>query len=168
MSVSSESARLGWGDPDSASTLVRRGIHIVTAADLAWDLQVRVREWPSWQPGITDAWLFQPLDQDSEFGWVADGRVLTARVDEFREGASLSWSATDDEISLIQEWTFAPSPTGVYVTASELRWNRWQVDATGGSVLAPDGSRVSATALAAETSLATWLANLKAEAEART
>lgn len=171
MSVSSESERLGWGDPDSASTLVRRGIHIVSAADLAWDLQVRVGEWPSWQPDITDAWLSERLGPDALFGWVAEGRILTARVDEYREGASLSWSATDDTISLIQEWTFAPSPHGVFVTASELRWNKWPGDDADGGSFPSDASRAADAALAAiaaEASVATWLANLKAEAEART
>ncbi|MET0989254.1 MAG: SRPBCC family protein [Glaciihabitans sp.] len=155
MTLSSDAARLGWGSPDSSSTLVQREIVIVRAPDLAWDLQVRVNDWPSWQPQITDAWLGGWMGAGARFQWATLDNTFDTHVEQFSPGLALSWSAMGDGLSLIQEWTFTPVGRGVQVIASELRW--------GSSV---DDSRSGH--FASEAFLEAWLGNLQAEINART
>jgi ribosome-associated toxin RatA of RatAB toxin-antitoxin module len=155
VTLSSDALRLGWGSPDSSSTLVQREIVIVRAPDLAWDLQVRVNDWPSWQPHITDAWLSERMGAGARFQWSTLDTTFDTRVEQFTTGRTLSWSALGDGLSLIQEWTFVPAGRGVQVIASELRWGSSVDDSQSGY-------------LASEAFLETWLANLKAEVNART
>jgi hypothetical protein len=156
VTLSSEGARTDAGGPDEPATLAQREVDIATVPDLAWDLQVRVNDWPSWHPGIIDSLILEGMGPGVKFSWVEGDRALTARVEIFREGSALSWSALDGDVTLIQYWTFTPIARGVHVSASEMSWGEGPGDAS------------TARLLAGEQSLDTWLAHLKAEAEART
>jgi hypothetical protein len=156
VTLSFEGARIDEGAPDHRSTLIQREIDILSVPDLVWDLQVRVNDWPSWQPDISDAAIAGLMRSGALFSWTTGGHTLTARVDIFRVGSLLGWSALDGDVTVIQRWTFTPAGRSVHVAASELRWGEPQVD------------DASARTHAHEQSLATWLDQLKAEAEART
>jgi hypothetical protein len=156
VTLSFEGARIDGGSPGHRSTLVQREIEIYSVPDLAWDLQVRVNDWPSWQPGISDSSISESMGSGTQFSWADGERTLHARVDIFRRRSALSWSAVDGGVTLIQRWTFTPTRRGVRVFASELRWDE------------RSGDDATAQSRACELALDTWLANLKAEAEART
>jgi hypothetical protein len=139
-----------------ATFLVHREVDIAAVLDVVWDLQVRVNDWPSWQPGIEYAALDESLSVGSQFSWTGGSLTLRATVDDLAEGQRLVWRASDDAVVGVYEWTFEPSGRGTHVTATELLEHIQKVDDAAHSHAAIDEF------------LALWLHNLKAEAEART
>jgi uncharacterized protein YndB with AHSA1/START domain len=144
------------GSDQLASFVVHREVDIAAILDVVWDIQVRVNDWPTWQPGIEYAALDETLSVGSQFYWTGGSLTLSATVDDLAEGERLVWRASDNVVAGVYEWTFEPSGRGTHVTATELLEHTQMVDDAAHSQAAIDEF------------LALWLANLKAEAEART
>jgi hypothetical protein len=138
------------------SFVVHREVQIAAVVDLVWDLQVRVNDWPSWQPGIDSATLDEALSVGSRFEFTGGTTTTTAIVDALAPGKRLVWRAVDATASGVHQWTFERTSTGTRVTATELFEHFHMVD---------DAARSPSDV---DDALALWLANLKAEAEART
>ena len=139
----------------SAPVLAHHEIEIYAPAETVWDIHVHVNEWPSWQADIADAALEGPFETGARFTWTSYGFTVTSTVYSLDECARILWGGTADGITGIHEWTFRIIPRGVHVTTTESF----------------SGPPVEADAAALQelldTSLVSWLAQLKAEAEAR-
>ena len=144
-----ESARI-------TSFLVHREVQIAAVLDLVWDLQVRVNDWPSWQPGIETAALDEAMVVGSHFQYSGGDTITTATVDLVNPHTQLVWRAIDSTAAGVHQWTFERTSRGTRVTATELFEHFHMVD---------DAARSPADV---DDALGLWLQNLKAEAEART
>jgi hypothetical protein len=138
-----------------ASFLVHREVQISAVLDLVWDLQVRVNDWPSWQPGIETASLDDTLAVGSRFRWTGGDTTTLATVDVVAPHERLVWRASDANAAGVHQWTFERTSRGTRVTATELFEHFHMVD---------DAARSPADV---DDDLGLWLQNLKAEAEAR-
>ena len=133
----------------------RHEIDINAPLGLVWRLHTDVNNWPAWQTEITQAQLDGAFQPGNSFTWASYGFTVTSTIYAAAERARTLWGGPAAGITGVHEWVFTETPAGVHVTTQES-WAGQPVEA--------DITRMR-TIL--DTSLATWLKNLKAAAEAR-
>lgn len=121
-----------------------------------WAALTRIREWPTWNPGITRAGIAGPLEVRASFEWETAGLAITSTVRELIPGERLVWDGTVGGILGIHAWTFTPRGGGTLVRTEES----WEEGA------ADSGAPEMRNAL--DTSLAEWLTRLKERVEGTT
>ena len=122
--------------------------------DTVWRLHTDVNGWPAWQSEITAARLDGAFQPGASFEWTSYGFTVVSTIYAVSEQARVLWGGTSGGITGVHEWVFSEIPTGVHVITEE--------SFAGGPVEAD----VTGMQSALDSSLAAWLAHLKAAAEA--
>ncbi|MGI5239386.1 SRPBCC family protein [Dactylosporangium sp. CA-139066] len=138
----------------NAQVIVDLSILIDAPLPSVWRLQTTIDQWPTWQTNVTRAHLTGPLAVGSTFSWETHGLPVDSTIREVRPMRRIVWGGPALGIDGVHVWAFTPTRDGVLVHTTES-WDGPPVAAD------PDGMRAALTA-----SLSTWLADLKAAAEA--
>jgi uncharacterized membrane protein len=136
------------GLDDHASVIVRHEIDIDAPCDRVWALHTDVPAWPAWQTDITSVDADGPLRPGGSFTWTSYGFTVTSNVYAIDDRRRVLWGGTAGGITGRHEWVLTPTPTGTHVVTSESF----------------AGEPVEADTV----SFGSWLAHLKAAAEAAT
>jgi hypothetical protein len=137
-----------------APVRARHEIDIDAPLNVAWRLHTDVNSWPAWQTEITAAHLDGAFQAGASFEWTSYGFTVVSTIYALAEQARVLWGGTSGGITGVHEWVFSETPTGVHVTTEE--------SFAGGPVEAD----ITGMQSALDSSLAAWLAHLKAAAEA--
>lgn len=138
----------------TAPVVSRTEIVIHAPLQAVWDLHTDVAGWPTWQSDIDDTQPRGPLAVGAVFGWQTAGLDITSTVAQFDSPRRVVWGGPAHGITGIHVWTFTPTADGVLVRTEES----WDGE--------PVRAAVDALQAALDTSLQTWLRNLKRTAEA--
>jgi hypothetical protein len=138
-----------------APVRARHEIGIDAPLSIVWQLHTDVNNWPAWQTEITAAHLDGAFQPGASFEWTSYGFTVVSTIYAVAAGARALWGGTSGGITGVHEWLFSQTPMGVRVTTEE--------SFAGGPVEAD----ITGMQSALDSSLAAWLAHLKAAAEAR-
>ncbi|MDO3702701.1 SRPBCC family protein [Micromonospora sp. C28SCA-DRY-2] len=137
-----------------AQVIVDLSITIDAPLAAVWQLHTAIDQWPSWQQDINRAELTGPLRPGGSFAWETHGLPIVSTIREVRPLRRIVWGGPALGIDGVHVWTFTPTHHGVVVHTTES-WDGPPIAAD------PEGMRAALTA-----SLTSWLAALKATAEA--
>ena len=138
----------------SAPVIARHAIDINAPLDIVWALHTDVNAWPQWQTDITAARLDGGFTEGASFTWTSFGFSVTSTIYHLNNRAEVLWGGTADGITGIHEWLFSASSPGVRVATNE---------SFAGPAIAADAAHMQELL---DGSLQSWLAHLKAAAEA--
>ncbi|MGD0928984.1 MAG: SRPBCC family protein [Streptosporangiaceae bacterium] len=130
-------------------------IDINAPLDTVWRLHADVNSWPIWQTDITAAHTDGAFQPGSSFEWTSYGFTVVSTIYAVAERSRVLWGGASGGITGVHEWVFSETPTGVHVTTDEsFAGEPVEADITG-------------MQSALDSSLAAWLAHLKAAAESK-
>jgi hypothetical protein len=140
----------------TAPVISRKEIRIEASLPAVWRIHTDVDEWTSWQPELTSARLETPgeLRVGSLFRWQIAGMDITSTVTGLEPMRRIEWGGPANGITGAHVWSFTPADDGVLVHTAES----W-----AGAPVTADVPRAQQLL---DASLVTWLARLKATAEA--
>lgn len=141
------------GIDNDAPVLAHHEIEVNAPLETVWRLQTDVNGWPAWQADITAARLDGPFEPGASFAWTSNDFTIVSTIYAAADHARVLWGGTAHGITGIHEWLFTQTPAGVHVTTQE---------SFAGQPVEADTASMQAIL---DTSLATWLKNLKAAAE---
>jgi uncharacterized protein YndB with AHSA1/START domain len=139
----------------AAPVLAHHEIDIDAPLERVWALHTHVDGWPEWQTEITEARIEGPFERGTSFDWTSYGFSVRSTIYDVDANSRALWGGTAEGITGIHEWLLSETPGGVHVETNE--------SFAGAPVEADPTSMQSML----DGSLATWLAHLKAAAEAK-
>jgi len=132
---------------------IRREIDVNAPLETVWRLHTDVNNWPAWQTEITEAQMDGAFQPGNSFTWTSYGFTVVSTIYASTERARTLWGGPAAGITGVHEWIFSETPAGAHVTTQES-WAGQPVEAD-----------ITSMRTILDTSLATWLKNLKAAAE---
>jgi hypothetical protein len=142
---------------ETAPVIARKSIVIDAPLQTVWAVQTDVDNWPNWQPDVTAARKDTPgpLRPGSVFRWETQGLDITSTVKRAHHGKCLAWGGPAQGINAIHVWTFARTRGRVLVRTEE---------SFAGAAVEANTALFQA---GLDSSLQTWVNNLKHESERR-
>jgi uncharacterized protein YndB with AHSA1/START domain len=129
---------------------------IAAARDVVWDVLTGIEQWPTWNPEVKSVSMHGALSEGSEFRWKAGPGTITSTLEHVEEPTRIAWSGT----------TFGIDAMHVYALEARDGVTRVRTEESyDGLVARVFRGRLQKTL---ESSLASGLRHLKAEAERRT
>lgn len=138
-----------------APVRARHEIDIDAPLSVVWQLHTDVNRWPAWQTEITAAHLDGAFQPGASFEWTSYGFTVVSTIYAVAEDARVLWGGAAGGITGVHEWVFSQTPAGVHVVTQESFAG------------APVEADIAGMQSALDSSLAAWLAHLKAAAEAQ-
>lgn len=137
----------------NAPVIARHTISITAPAVTVWALHTGVNEWPDWNTDITEARLVGPFEVGNSFEWTSHDFPVTSEVFAVENQRRILWGGPANGIMGIHEWLFDETPDGVTITTTESFAG------------APVDAAVESMQAALDSSLTSWLAQIKRQAE---
>lgn len=104
-------ARSGAID-ENAPVKAHLAITINAPAEKVWGLLADLKDWPKWQPDISDVQLSGPVQSGSSFSWNSGGSEIHSKIVVAQPQERLVWTGTAYGAKAIHAWTFEPQPDG--------------------------------------------------------
>lgn len=136
-----------------APVKARHQIIINASPEQVWQLLSDIDQWPVWNPNIADAKLDGSLKPGSRFKWRSGGTKIVSSLQEVTPHCRLSWTGKVIGTQAIHIWRIEPDEQGTVVITEES-FDGWLVRLSKGMMQKM-----------LDTSLQTWLAHLKQQAE---
>jgi hypothetical protein len=136
-----------------APVLAQHQIDIAATLATVWGLHINVDDWPRWNLEITAAALVGDFSPGSSFTWTSWGFTVTSTIHAVEDHRRTLWGGAAQGIMGTHEWLFAETLTGVHVVTNE---------SFSGAPAQADPHGLRGTL---DTSLTSWLARLKTQAE---
>ena len=137
----------------NAPVIAHHEIDISAPLERVWDLHIQVDDWPRWNTEVTAAKLDGAFVPGSSFTWTSYDFTVTSTIYDVEDRARILWGGAAQGIMGTHEWRFERTGEGVHVTTNEsFAGDPVEADAAGLQALL-------------DSSLTTWLARMKAQAE---
>ena len=104
-------ARSGVID-EKAPVKAHLAITINAPAEKVWGLLADLKNWPKWQPDISDVELSGPVQSGSSFSWSTGGSEIHSKIAVVRPQERLVWTGTAYGAKAIHAWTLERLPGG--------------------------------------------------------
>lgn len=152
-----------------APVVSRHEIVVDAPLQVVWDLHTDIAAWPSWHSDVEGTQLRGPLAPGAVFRWQTAGLDITSTIAQVDAPHRIVWGGPANGITGVHVWTLTRLDAGAGTDGGTD-------GGTGPAVLVRteeswDGEPVREAAealqLALDTSLRSWLGELKATAEAR-
>jgi uncharacterized protein YndB with AHSA1/START domain len=130
-----------------------KDIFIEAPPQTVWNIQTDINNWSKWQPAITASKLESPLVVGSVFRWKSGGLNVTSTVQVLESNELIGWTGRSLGAQAKHVWRFIPQDNGTLVTTEESM-EGWSVRLL--KLVMPK---------LLDSSLDTWLRNLKTQAE---
>ncbi|MGI5239390.1 SRPBCC family protein [Dactylosporangium sp. CA-139066] len=138
---------------EQAAVVVRREVRIDAPIDRVWRLHTNVNDWTTWQNDIDTARADGPLEPGATFRWSTAGLSIASTVYAVDAPHRILWGGPAHGITGIHEWTFTADGDTTVVRTAES-WDGEPVHADRENLRN-----------ALDTSLASWLEDLRTAAE---
>ena len=137
----------------NAPVIAHHEIDISAPLERVWDLHIQVDDWPRWNTEVTAAKLDGAFVPGSSFTWTSYDFTVTSTIYDVEDRARILWGGAAQGIRGTREWLFEPTGEGVHVTTNE---------SFAGDPVEADTAGLQALL---DSSLTTWLARMKTQAE---
>ena len=137
----------------NAPVIAHHEIDISAPLERVWDLHIQVDDWPRWNTEVTAAKLDGAVVPGSSFTWTSYDFTVTSTIYDVEDRARILWGGAAQGIMGTHEWLFEPTGEGVHVTTNE---------SFAGDPVEADTAGLQALL---DSSLTTWLARMKTQAE---
>jgi uncharacterized protein YndB with AHSA1/START domain len=142
---------------NQAAPVVASGeTEIVAACEVVWEVLTGIEQWPSWNPDVKSVSMHGALSEGSEFRWKGGPGTITSTLEHVEAPRRIAWSGTTFGIEAMHVYALE-ARDGVTLVRTEESYH--------GLVARLFRGRLQKTL---ESSLASGLRQLKAEAERRT
>jgi uncharacterized protein YndB with AHSA1/START domain len=142
---------------NQAAPVVASGeTEIVAACEVVWEVLTGIEQWPSWNPDVKSVSMHGALSEGSEFRWKAGPGTITSTLEHVEAPRRITWSGTTFGIEAMHVYALEARDGVTFVRTEE---------SYDGLVARLFRGRLQKTL---ESSLASGLRRLKAEAERRT
>lgn len=128
-------------------------VTVAASPDAVWSMLVDIGSWSSWYPDLRKVECAGPPGPGSRFSFKSGPVSIDGTVDQWEPGLAFGFTGTSKGADAVYRFSFAPGPDGTEVAATQ--------EMTGLAVrtMRPMLQKI------ADTSLAAWLAALKAAVE---
>lgn len=106
-------------------------ITIDAPVETVWHLMTDIKNWPQWNPEITDVTIEGDLAAGTVFSWKGKGSSLTSELQVVEPLQIIGWTGKTMGIRAVHVYRFARNGTGTTVT-SEESWEGLLVTLTRG------------------------------------
>jgi len=137
----------------NAPEIAHHEIDISSPLERVWDLHIQVDDWPRWNTEVTAAKLDGAFVPRGSFTWTSYDFTVTSTIYDVEDRARILWGGAAQGIMGTHEWLFERTGEGVHVTTNE---------SFAGDPVEADTAGLQALL---DSSLTTWLARMKAQAE---
>jgi uncharacterized protein YndB with AHSA1/START domain len=137
----------------NAPVIAHHEIDISAPLERVWDLHIQVDDWPRWNTEVTAAKLDGAFVPGSSFTWTSYDFTVTSTIYDVEDRARILWGGAAQGIMGTHKWLFERTGEGVHVTTNE---------SFAGDPVEADTAGLQALL---DSSLTTWLARMKAQAE---
>lgn len=97
---------------ESAPVKAHVAITINAPAEKVWGLLADLKDWPKWQPDISDVELAGPVQSGSSFSWNTGGSEIHSKIAVVQPQERLVWTGTAYGAKAIHAWTLERLPGG--------------------------------------------------------
>jgi uncharacterized protein YndB with AHSA1/START domain len=142
---------------ENAPVIARHSIVIHAPLEVVWRVHTDLESWPEWQSGVGSMELLTPgpLRPGSAFRWHVEGLDITSTVRQVVPQHRLVWGGPANGIVGVHVWEFTEQPGGGVLVRTEESWSGAPVEAD-----------IPYAQQALDSSLTTWLDNLRMRTEA--
>jgi uncharacterized protein YndB with AHSA1/START domain len=142
---------------NQAAPVVASGeTEIVAACEVVWEVLTGIEQWPSWNPEVKSVSMHFAVSEGSVFRWKAGPGTITSTLEHVEAPRRIAWSGTTFGIEAMHVYALEARDSATLVRTEE---------SYDGLVARLFRVRLQKTL---ESSLASGLRHLKAEAERRT
>ena len=108
---------------------VKAAASIVIAASPAkvWAVLANIRDWPKWQPDITETAIAQDPALGVPFSWSPGDMSIASRIAVFEPEKQIGWTGRVYTIRAIHLWRLTPLPDGRTEVATRESMSGWLI-----------------------------------------
>ncbi len=113
-----------------ASAPVKTAVQIVIQAppDTIWNLLTNIKDWPTWQPDISEVTIQAAPAVSVPFTWATGGMTIHSTIRLFDAGRTVGWTGRAFHIHAIHIWTLTPRPNGRVLVETRESMDGWLLD----------------------------------------
>jgi hypothetical protein len=85
-------------------------ITVNASPEKVWALLSDVKDWPTWQPAITDVSVAGPVASGTAFAWTLNGNAIHSTIEAAMPNAELAWTGKAFGATAIHVWKLKRLP----------------------------------------------------------
>lgn len=102
-----------------APVLAKAEILIDAPAEKVWAVLTDLRNWPSWNPEVSEVSMYGEFEPETDFRWKASGVTILSRLQEIKPHNRILWTGKSPGIRATHLWCFDESGAMTRVRTEE-------------------------------------------------